>query len=375
MMKLLCLMSVLLLQSYAWSERNDDALRALLQEYAEGDDIMLVTATQSYAEVTYNWIYRLRSTPYAGNYLVLGLDDGLCATLRRLDADRRQGIVCEQLSHPAFGESQKVGDGNLSKVWQSRTRTIAKLLRLGFNVLHSDVDAIWLKPPFGPGHPVTGTGHDIVFSRGGFPQRVASAWGGFAGVMGLVYFRAVPHVAELLDVTSKQADDQQGINEALMKWKMAWQEYTPILGAYEGVATALGDETFSVLNVPHEIVLRYCGNDELRESVVVAHCLVPKSGDGKMQAFRNMHLHMDDVVQRPRTDKHLEADKVLTLAPQRIAEARATVDLSRHDIVARIRARQLITFAKNAEAKQKQGSAVERLLARHRQRKQQVSRS
>jgi Nucleotide-diphospho-sugar transferase len=330
--------SSLSLHSVVAESPHDDEMKALLFEHVHNIDdknLLLTTTTTSYIDVALNWIHRLRKTGYAGPYLMVALDDVACA---KVQLEERKN--CVPLTDPrfdAFGR-RKSSHVSLHNVWRARAKLLAKCLELGVNVLHADVDAIFVRAPFANNSALTGTGHDVVFSRDWFPQDVARQWGGFSGCMGLVYLRAEPVVARLMRHTADFKDDQRGVNMVLYSWGVGrrhpWQPYTPIRDALESIAVD-APQPFSVLNVPHEIVLRVCGSDELRESVAVAHCAVDKSALDKLIALRNMHLLGDDEVQRPRTDAHAEADQALARTPRRIAEARR-IDVTRDDVLKRI---------------------------------------
>jgi Nucleotide-diphospho-sugar transferase len=318
---------------------EDRLLKRAIERYVESDNNLLLTmSTLSYVDMARTWIERLRATSYAGKYLMLGLDDRVCDALRAKDST----VPCESASQLAgfhfernatkLSAGSQLDQLRLSDLWQLRTAFVSRVVALGFNVLHCDVDAVWLKPPFGRGNPVTGTGHDVVMSRGKWPVSVRKVWG-FAGVMGLAYFRAAPSVAKMLRETSKLWDDQVAINEALYHANISdtWQHYKPIPHAYEGIARFANNRSVTVLNVPYSIVMRHCEPSAAPPpTAVAAHCLSKHTGEDKVATLRRVGLLPND----DKEEAHDDNNQTLSIADD--AVPLKLLSTRRADIIERI---------------------------------------
>ena len=93
-------------------------------------------------------------------------------------------------------------------------QSISNLLNSGFNILHSDLDAIWLKNPL----DLIDNESDIIASmdRGGWQSKTFEKLG-FTMCMGWVYFKSNDGVkktlSDIIDAKSSDIDDQQEFND------------------------------------------------------------------------------------------------------------------------------------------------------------------
>ena len=78
--------------------------------------------------------------------------------------------------------------------WRKRLKLIFKLLNEGINVLHSDLDAIWLKNPL----IFIEKDYDIVASTGTFPQNIYEKIG-YTLCMGWIYYKSSTIVKQLFE--------------------------------------------------------------------------------------------------------------------------------------------------------------------------------
>ena len=107
--------------------------------------------------------------------------------------------------------------------WRGRVKFIANLLNEGVDVLHSDLDAIWLKTPL----KFIENDYDIVASTGTYPidifQRV-----GYTLCMGWIYYKSSTVVKGLLKTILGQSnsvsfDDQVEFNREIFNNENKWK--------------------------------------------------------------------------------------------------------------------------------------------------------
>lgn len=99
--------------------------------------------------------------------------------------------------------------------WRKRLKFISKLLNEGTSILHSDLDAIWLKNPL----DLIEKKYDIVASTGTFPPNVCKKIG-YTLCMGWIYYKSSYIVKELFTNTLHERskdnfDDQNEFNNEL----------------------------------------------------------------------------------------------------------------------------------------------------------------
>jgi hypothetical protein len=98
--------------------------------------------------------------------------------------------------------------------WKWRLQSISNLLNSGFNILHSDLDAIWLKNPL----DLIDNESDIIASmdRGGWPPTTYKKLG-FTMCMGWIYFKSTDVVknalSDIITAKSSDIDDQHEFND------------------------------------------------------------------------------------------------------------------------------------------------------------------
>tara|TARA_B100002019_G_scaffold267058_1_gene257879 strand:- start:843 stop:1499 length:657 start_codon:yes stop_codon:yes gene_type:complete len=160
-----------------------------------------------YKRVAHNWALYLQRHKIE-NYTIYSLDqeiyDYLC----------KNNVNTELLSLNIF-EGEKWD-------WKERFRCIYNLLKKDINVLHSDLDAIWLKDPL----DFIGNNDDVVSSTGTFPPDVYKDVG-YALCMGWIFYRSSANVKNLFSkilkppFTRDPFDDQIEFNREIFNGK--WQ--------------------------------------------------------------------------------------------------------------------------------------------------------
>lgn len=161
-----------------------------------------------YKRIAHNWVLYLQKHGIA-NYTIYSLDQDIYDYLVENE------INTELLPLDIFE------DGDHLWNWRERLKFIFKLLNEGINVLHSDLDAIWLKNPL----IFIEKDYDIVASTGTFPQNIYEKIG-CTLCMGWIYYKSSTIIKELFqDILDKNThdnfDDQIEFNHEIFNGK--WQ--------------------------------------------------------------------------------------------------------------------------------------------------------
>lgn len=134
-----------------------------------------------YKRIAHNWALYLHRHGIE-NYTVYSLDQDI------YDYLVKNKINTELLPLDIF----KGGD-HLWR-WRKRLKFIFKLLNENINVLHSDLDAVWLKNPL----IFIEKDYDIVASTGTFPQNIYEKIG-YTLCMGWIYYKSSTIVKQLFE--------------------------------------------------------------------------------------------------------------------------------------------------------------------------------
>jgi hypothetical protein len=156
-----------------------------------------------YKRIAHNWALYLDHHKI-NNYTIYSLDENIYEYL----AENK--INTELLDLNIFN-----GKEWEKWAWGERMKFIHNLLNQGMDVLHSDLDAIWLKNPLGF---ITGE-YDIISSIGTFPSDIYKKIG-YTLCMGWAYYKSCQGVKELFNnILDKHEDrgfdDQIAFNREL----------------------------------------------------------------------------------------------------------------------------------------------------------------
>lgn len=205
-----------------------------------------------YKRIAHNWALYLQHHKIE-NYTIYSLDqeiyDYLC----------KNNINTELLSLNIFkGQSWN---------WIERLKFIHNLLKKNINVLHSDLDAVWLNNPLS----LIERQYDIVASTGTFPKDVYKKVG-HTLCMGWIYYKSSTIVKELFESvlnakTHDNFDDQEEFNREIFN------------GNWQNLKLKTLDQSIVSRGQP------YNGN------TYVAHPLSPKNID-REQFLKNKNLWM-----------------------------------------------------------------------------------
>jgi L-rhamnose mutarotase len=153
-----------------------------------------------YKRIAHNWAIYLRNHGI-NNYTIYSLD---CEIYEYLIENK---INTELLDLNIFEDK--------TWKWRERVKFVSALLNKGTSVLHSDLDAIWLKNPLS----FIKEDNDIVASTGTYPKDIYKKIG-FTVCMGWIYYKSSPIVKILLENTLNQGvnhnfDDQVEFNREI----------------------------------------------------------------------------------------------------------------------------------------------------------------
>lgn len=197
----------------AGAETECPAALDTLLETAGADGTVIVTFSNlKYLRILENWRVAMRR---------LGIDNVLVVALDEPTYDhlRSRGVPCH-LSPCA---------DDLSALWPRRVALFSHILQRGYNLIHSDVDAVWLEDP--RTEHFLGSDADIVFSQATqWPTDCYQAWR-FTLCCGLFFLRATDAVRSFMTEWSEHVrdtrDDQVSLNQLLLAKSVVWDIAEP----------------------------------------------------------------------------------------------------------------------------------------------------
>lgn len=190
-------------------------------EYKANNGLIILSFVSfSYRLNAINWAMHMEKLRIS-NYAFICLDEEI------FNFFKSRRIICYKLyeDDQYFMTIETVGSTlsieTIRSLWVIRLSLLSELLKSGFDVIYSDVDAVWLRNPLTNGEgllsPHMG---DIVASRGQFPTEVSDYWGATL-CLGLIYFRSTEAVVSIVDRATTKAkiykDDQIALNLALLE--------------------------------------------------------------------------------------------------------------------------------------------------------------
>jgi hypothetical protein len=189
-----------------------EALDDLLRVVGADGTVILTFSNQAYLPILVNWLAAMHRIGI-DNILIVALDR---PTYRQL---RERGAHCHLL--PC--------EDDLAALWRKRVALFERIVQRGYNLIHSDVDAVWLKDPRAAF--LLGSEADIVFSQG--TQWPIPCWERWRFILccGLFFLRATAPVQRFmgrwLEHVAESGDDQVSFNLLLLEQDIEWQVREP----------------------------------------------------------------------------------------------------------------------------------------------------
>jgi hypothetical protein len=197
--------------AYSGNYRETRELDRLLQQVVDGNFVVITQLAINYFPMFELW-YRYFRECDGRNLLVIALDPVVYRKIKDM------GVPVYLL--PVF--NFQAGIRNI--LWYETVRFRKRLIDMGVDYLHSDIDAFWLENPVGKVRELKA---DIVASIGyGTPQYVVDDWG-FVMCLGFYMMRSTEHTRKLypsyLKYTRSWGHDQNGLNTLLWQQETTWQ--------------------------------------------------------------------------------------------------------------------------------------------------------
>lgn len=187
--------------------------------------LTVVFSDASYIPILYNWLEY--SQPFLkNNLLVVSLDK----------------ITDDAISQRNIHTHLLEWKGDLASLWSERVKLIKQLINLGYNVIHSDADAVWLDDAVSY---CEGLNSDIAFSQGTVWPPDAHNSLGVVLCCGFFYLRPTLQTIDFLEAWEEaviiDGDDQRALNNLLLKNGISWNEK-------EDYTLRFKDKTFRCFN-------------------------------------------------------------------------------------------------------------------------------
>jgi len=174
---------------------------------------------------------------------------------------------------------------DLGKLWIHRVDVILELMEEGYDIIHSDADAVWIKDPL----PYLETlPQDMLFSQGTiWPPDVQDKWG-FVLCCGFFIIRSnkktLQFFKELLERVKQDKDDQVSCNRLLLEKNTIWdQPSNPYTIDFRGKQFICSHQVrkgktkgLSIGLLPHSSFQRLF---EVSDDVYVRHLISEKESD------------------------------------------------------------------------------------------------
>jgi len=190
----------------------DKKLKDYVKSKVIDNKIIISFCNKLYKDIALNWVAHLKLLNIT-NYIIISTDRETEKYLKKHSVNT--WYIRGNLS-------RRSGSG-----WRWRTESIRNILYFGYDLIHSDLDNVWLKDAQ---HLIT-SNYDMVVSRddAGFPENVSKKWG-FAICPGWMFLKSTTPCLLMLDEIcskTKDFDDQREINEYL--YDMFGENYTKMV--------------------------------------------------------------------------------------------------------------------------------------------------
>jgi hypothetical protein len=181
-------------------------LKSIFFQNKINENYIIVFANYNYLLVLENWLEAVRRIDVS-NFIIISLDEKLHNYLTDKNINSRLR-PCEL---------------DLGKLWIHRIEVIEELLCEGYDIIHSDADAIWLKNPIPYLNQIDS---EMIFSQGTYwPADVYNRWK-FVLCCGFFYIKntknTLKFVKKLKERVRVDKDDQVSCNRELLEENIEW---------------------------------------------------------------------------------------------------------------------------------------------------------
>lgn len=256
--------------------RTEKALEAVLHRLNPSTPVSLVLTDSGYFRVFRNWLAHFERHDL-GNLLVVALDEESYA-----DA---QDLAKHVIGAP--------WDRETNSIWKMRAELIANILGCGYDVIHSDADAVWLQDPVAY---TTNLNCDLAFSQGTVWPPDVHEINKVVVCCGFFFARSSSATRSFfsswLKAMTSDHDDQRAVNRIIVELGGRWrqrEDYT--LGATPHEFRCFRQPQFAELSsgatialLPHRLFQRVPEH----QKPIVAHYLSDKEGVSAETRLREM---------------------------------------------------------------------------------------
>lgn len=255
-----------------------DALLKRADERKIENRLLIAFSDRKYLGVLLNWLIAIHRLGIR-NYLVVSLDETIHAFL----TERGFPSVLIKM------------DGPLHDLWRLRLVILRELCAHGLDVIHSDIDAIWLRNPI-PEYFSRDADHLVISQGTAWPYDVVARQG-FVLCCGLFYLRSSNASKALLDDMLRNIaltnDDQTSLNY-LIHASVTWdrQLKNPYEFVFRGYKVTCSEAPIhgrclktglTVTLLPHHLFQRLHMPDR---PAYVKHLFSEKTNQDKIESFR-----------------------------------------------------------------------------------------
>jgi len=254
-------------------------LYILLKKFSKNNTIIIVFANYQYKKILDNWLFAIQKNKIK-NFLIISLDKELFNYLKKNDIQ-------------TYYFKTEI---NLKELWINRIILLKQILNLGYNFIHSDADAIWLKDPLGKFF--YNLNYDVIFSEGTvWPSNIHAKWGfvlccGFFGIKSNIATRKL--LDDVYHDVNNSGDDQVSFNNIIQqhgtKWKID-ENYELIFKGKSFICSKKiiygNNPYYKVALLPHYLFQRV---NEDTKTVYIKHLISEKKSESIVELLKKNDL-------------------------------------------------------------------------------------
>ena len=243
-------------------------------QYMKKKLLILVFANYNYLPVLENWLEAMN---------ILGIKNIVVISLDK--------EIHNHLSKQNIRSSYRACELDLNKLWIHRVKICLEFMEQGYDIIHSDADAVWLKDPL---EYLSNIKQDMIFSQGTFwPKDVHTEWG-FVLCCGFFYIKnnasTLAFMNDLYKRVKEDKDDQVSCNRLLMQSNIKWNVSNPYILKYRDVEFVCSEQlmigtskNLTIAVLPHSKFQRIHEKDKI---AYIKHIISEKNSDSIMNILK-----------------------------------------------------------------------------------------